>query len=701
MSEQQQAPSAHLEISQVSKVFDTQSGMFKALDNVHVKIAEGEFISLIGHSGCGKSTVLNIVAGLTDATEGGVILEGREVRGPGPERAVVFQNHALFPWLTVYENVAIAVKHVFRGRKTKAEMRDWILHNLELVHMGHAADKRPDEISGGMKQRVGIARALAMEPRVLLMDEPFGALDALTRAHLQDSLMEIHQRLNNTVIMITHDVDEAVLLSDRIVMMTNGPAATVGEILQVDLLRPRKRLELADDPHYNHLRAEVLHFLHERHAKPDVPASAPADSAEAPADPDTAAGTEQPAARSSSGSGRVPAGRPLEIGYIPLTDAAPLVVAHELGLFRQEGVDVSLVRETSWASIRDKVAIGMLDGAQMLAPMPLAASVGAGGPKQALTAPMTLSQGGNGLTVSRDLFRDMCDLDPDLSSDRRRAPAALRTVVEQRAARGRQRLTFGVVFPSSSHNYLLRHWLASGGIDPDRDVRLVVIPPPQMVTNLDVGNVAGFCVGEPWNTVAVERGIGVTLATSAELWPDHVEKVFGVGETLSRRRPEALAGLLRALNTAGRWLEDRTHIQDIARLLASPHYLNQSVDDLLPTLSGQFRFARELDPEPVRIQRFTHDASARPDAASALWWLTQMYRWGQLERPVAMTNATAAVYGAEVFDQVLGAPAQASAPNTRILGPEFDPARPLDYLNQLPIDAKPAWLAAALGREAA
>lgn len=697
MSEQQQAPSAHLEISQVSKVFDTQSGTFKALDNVHVKIAEGEFISLIGHSGCGKSTVLNIVAGLTDATEGGVILEGREVRGPGPERAVVFQNHALFPWLTVFENVAIAVKHVFRGRKTKAEMRDWILHNLELVHMGHAADKRPDEISGGMKQRVGIARALAMEPRVLLMDEPFGALDALTRAHLQDSLMEIHQRLNNTVIMITHDVDEAVLLSDRIVMMTNGPAATVGEILQVDLLRPRKRLDLADDPHYNHLRAEVLHFLHERHAKPDVPTSSPAPAAEV-ADEQL---PTQPTGVAAAGEGRAPAGRPLEIGYIPLTDAAPLIVAHELGLFRQEGLDVTLVRETSWASIRDKVAIGMLDGAQMLAPMPLAASVGAGGPKQMLTAPMTLSQGGNGITVSRDLFRDMCDVDPELSGDRRRAPAALRQVVEQRAARGRQRLTFGVVFPSSSHNYLLRHWLASGGIDPDRDVRLVVIPPPQMVTNLDVGNVAGFCVGEPWNTVAVERGMGVTLSTSAELWPDHVEKVFGVGEALSRRRPDALAGVLRALNTAGRWLEDDAHTQEIASLLASQHYLNQSVDDLLPTLSGQFRFAQELDPEPVRIQRFTHDASARPDAASALWWLTQMYRWGQLERPVAMTNATAAVYGAECFDQLLDGSAGTRAPNTQILGTTFDPARPLDYLNQLPIGAKPSWLAAALGREAA
>jgi nitrate/nitrite transport system ATP-binding protein len=258
---------SYLQLSEVSIDFPTPRGPFRALDKVSLDIAQGEFISLIGHSGCGKSTVLNIVAGLHQATEGGVLLEDKEVNAPGPERAVVFQNHSLLPWLTAYQNVELAVKRVFRGKKSKAEMRDWITHNLELVHMDHALDKRPDEISGGMKQRVGIARALAMEPKVLLLDEPFGALDALTRAHLQDSLMEIHADLGNTVIMITHDVDEAVLLSDRIVMMTNGPSATIGEILQIDLERPRKRVELSGDARYNHYRHEVLAFLYERQRK--------------------------------------------------------------------------------------------------------------------------------------------------------------------------------------------------------------------------------------------------------------------------------------------------------------------------------------------------------------------------------------------------------------------------------------------------
>lgn len=267
-----------LDISKIDMVFPTPKGDFTALKDVDLKIKKGEFISLIGHSGCGKSTVLNVVAGLYQATKGGVILNGREVSQPGPERAVVFQNHSLLPWLTCYQNVELAVDQVFAKTKTAAEKKDWIEHNLRLVHMEHAMHKRPDEISGGMKQRIGIARALSMQPEVLLMDEPFGALDALTRAHMQDSLMEIQDELNNTVIMITHDVDEAVLLSDRIVMMTNGPAATIGEVLDIDLERPRDRLALAKDPKYNAYRSEVLTFLYEKQRKVE-PISAKKDTA--------------------------------------------------------------------------------------------------------------------------------------------------------------------------------------------------------------------------------------------------------------------------------------------------------------------------------------------------------------------------------------------------------------------------------------
>ncbi|MBR0660786.1 ABC transporter ATP-binding protein [Neoroseomonas oryzicola] len=257
---------AFLEISRVVVRFNP--GAPPVLNGVDLKVKQGEYIAVIGHSGCGKSTLLNVVAGLLPATLGGVVLEGSEVTEPGPDRAVVFQNHSLLPWLTVYENVRLAVDRTVGRSMSRAERDAWTRENLALVRMADHAQKRPHEISGGMKQRVGIARALSMRPKVLLLDEPFGALDALTRAHLQDQVMDIHARLGTTVMMITHDVDEAVLLSDRIVMMTNGPAATIGEVLDVELPRPRDRLALASDPRFLAAREAVLRFLHERHALP-------------------------------------------------------------------------------------------------------------------------------------------------------------------------------------------------------------------------------------------------------------------------------------------------------------------------------------------------------------------------------------------------------------------------------------------------
>jgi nitrate/nitrite transport system ATP-binding protein len=257
-------PTRTLHIEDVGMSFATPRGPFVALRDINLDIARGEFVTLIGHSGCGKSTLLNLVAGLTKPSGGVMLLEERELRGPGPDRGVVFQNHSLLPWLSCYGNVHLAVERVFGASETKAQLRERCLAALELVGLTHSKDKKPGEISGGMKQRVGIARALAMQPKMLLMDEPFGALDALTRAKLQDELTAIVARTGATVLMVTHDVDEAVLLSDRIVMLTNGPAATIGEILRVDLPRPRLRLALAEDPHYVQCRKEVLDFLYTR-----------------------------------------------------------------------------------------------------------------------------------------------------------------------------------------------------------------------------------------------------------------------------------------------------------------------------------------------------------------------------------------------------------------------------------------------------
>ncbi|MDR6768453.1 nitrate/nitrite transport system ATP-binding protein [Acidovorax delafieldii] len=253
-----------IEIHGVEQTFKTAKGLFPALRDIHLTIAKGEFVALIGHSGCGKSTLLNLIAGLTTPTNGALLCANKEIKGPGPERAVVFQNHSLLPWLTCFDNIYLAVERVFGAKESKAQLKARTDAALALVGLTHAGQKRPGEISGGMKQRVGIARALSMEPQVLLMDEPFGALDALTRAKLQDELLEIVARTQSTVVMVTHDVDEAVLLSDKIVMMTNGPAATIGEVLTVDLPRPRKRVELAEDPQYVHYRKAVIDFLYTR-----------------------------------------------------------------------------------------------------------------------------------------------------------------------------------------------------------------------------------------------------------------------------------------------------------------------------------------------------------------------------------------------------------------------------------------------------
>jgi nitrate/nitrite transport system ATP-binding protein len=251
----------YLEISRVGKTFEGANGSYRALHGIDLKIHKGEFVTLIGHSGCGKSTLLSIVAGLTEPSEGAIILEGKEIDGPGPDRGVVFQNHALLPWLTCAENIALAVEAVFHDM-SRAEQKERVAHFLEMVGLTGAAKKRPAELSGGMRQRVGIARALAIRPKVLLLDEPFGALDALTRGHLQDELLRLWEKFGTTVLMVTHDVEEALLLSDRVVMMTQGPAAAIGRIVSIPFRRPRSRMELVRQPGYQHWKSEILEFLY-------------------------------------------------------------------------------------------------------------------------------------------------------------------------------------------------------------------------------------------------------------------------------------------------------------------------------------------------------------------------------------------------------------------------------------------------------
>jgi nitrate ABC transporter ATP-binding subunit len=255
-------PPAYLRLASVSKVFYGGSGRadYEALRDVSLAIASGEFISIIGHSGCGKSTLLNIVAGLDQATSGAVTIEGEIVKEPGPDRGIVFQNHSLLPWLTVEQNVEMAIANVF-PQMPKADVKASARKHLQKVGLSAHLQKKPSEISGGMKQRVGIARAFAIQPKVLLLDEPFGALDALTRGRMQDDLLAIWESERKTVLMITHDVDEAIYLSDRIILMSNGPAAHIGEVVDVTLPRPRSREKMLDEPEYDRIRKHLLHYL--------------------------------------------------------------------------------------------------------------------------------------------------------------------------------------------------------------------------------------------------------------------------------------------------------------------------------------------------------------------------------------------------------------------------------------------------------
>ncbi len=254
-----------LSLQNVGKTYPTPTGPFVALENVHLDVGSGEFVCLIGHSGCGKSTLMNMVAGFSSPTSGSITLKGQPVGSPGPDRMMVFQNYALLPWLTAFENVYLVVDQVY-PQKSALEKKQIVYEHLELVGLTEAAQKRPKQLSGGMKQRVSIARALSIRPEVLLLDEPFGALDAITKEELQDELLTIWRDHRCTVLMITHDIDEALYLADRVVMMTNGPAAHIGEILTIPFDRPRIRSRMMEMPEYYELRNDALDFLYRRFA---------------------------------------------------------------------------------------------------------------------------------------------------------------------------------------------------------------------------------------------------------------------------------------------------------------------------------------------------------------------------------------------------------------------------------------------------
>ncbi|GAB4153547.1 MAG: nitrate ABC transporter ATP-binding protein [Cyanobacteria bacterium J069] len=617
-------------------------------------IKKGEFVSLIGHSGCGKSTLLNMIAGLDLPTDGVVTLEGQKVSRPGSDRMVVFQNYSLLPWLTVRENIALAVDEVLTDLP-KAERREIVEQHIHLVGLQHAADKPPAQLSGGMKQRVAIARALAIRPKLLLLDEPFGALDALTRGNLQEQLMKICEENQVTAVMVTHDVDEAVLLSDRIVMLTNGPASKIGGILEVDIPRPRRRMEVVNHPSYYSLRSEIIYFLNQQKRIKKLRA-------------------KKTTAIARHGLEKVN----LEVGFVPLTACAPLVVAKEKGFFAKHGLDeVSLVRESSWRGIVDGIAGGYLDAAQMPAGMPVWLTVGGHQDTPLpIVSSLTMTRNGNAVTLAKKLYEQGVYTAADFK----------RMLLESTE----QQHTLGMVHPSSMHNLLLRYWLASGGIDPDRDVSLKTIPPAQMIADLKAGTIDGYCVGEPWNLRAAIEDAGFTVATDLEIWQGHPGKALGVREDWANTHPNTHIALAKALLEACRYCADPNHEPEVRSLLSRREYINTNIEYI--HLGDPNTFVCNLD-RPMREYAhhlFFGDGVNRPSRTEHLWMMTQMARWGEIPFPRNWMEILERVCRVSVFSTAareLGILdiKYHRGPITLFDGMTFDAEDPIAYLNSLDI----------------
>ncbi|MGB3653913.1 MAG: nitrate ABC transporter ATP-binding protein [Rivularia sp. (in: cyanobacteria)] len=646
--------SVFVAVDQVEKVFNlTGGGQYIALKGIDLEIKKGEFVSLIGHSGCGKSTLLNMIAGLDLPTQGVVTLEGKRITQPGPDRMVVFQNYSLLPWRTVRENIALAVNSVM-GDLPQPERRKIVDRHIDMVGLRPHADKQPGMLSGGQKQRVAIARALAIRPKLLLLDEPFGALDALTRGNLQEQLMKICEENQVTAVMVTHDVDEAVLLSDRIVMLTNGPESKIGSILEVDIPRPRKRMEVVEHPSYYSLRSEMIYFLNQQKRIKKIRA-------------------RKNTVVSNHGLEKVN----LEIGFVPLTACAPLVIAKEKGFFAKHGLDeVNLVRETSWRGIVDGIGGGYLDAAQMPSGMPMWLTLGGNENKPLpVVTSLTMTRNGNAITLSRDFYEHGIQ---DLSDFRN---YLLKT-------RDRQHI-MGVVHPSSMHNLLLRYWLAAGGINPDLDVHIQTLPPAQMVADLQNGSIDGFCVGEPWNIRAAYEGVGITAASDLDVWLGHPGKVLGVREDWAAAYPNSFIALTKALLEACYYCSLPENTEEIRQILASKDYVSVPVEYIQIEPNHTNCDLENPVGDYAHHQFYADSAINRPSRTEQIWIVTQLARWGHTPFPRNWVEIVERVCRVGTFSTAareLGMDiSYVRKPIQFFDGTPFNADDPISYLNSLQI----------------
>ncbi|MEY4359614.1 MAG: hypothetical protein RLZZ631_1100 [Cyanobacteriota bacterium] len=669
---------AFLTVDDVTQIFPLSGGgRYVALKDIDLDIAEGEFISLIGHSGCGKSTLLNLMAGLTQASSGGILMNGRQVSDPGPDRMVVFQNYSLLPWQTVRQNIALAVDNVMRGASA-AERRERVERNIARVGLAHAADKLPAELSGGMKQRVAIGRALAIEPKLLLLDEPFGALDALTRGNLQQQLMQICQEAGVTTVMVTHDVDEALLLSDRVVCMTNGPEAGIGQILKVSLPRPRQRLEVMEHPDYYHLRSELIGFLQQQRRLKKRQSELNAQAAVV-ASPPAAASTPAAAATSNGMAAASSAPKKIRIGYLPGLDIAPLAVAMDRGFFAERNLTVLPVSFNRWQQMQEQLRAGDLDVAITSATTPLALALGLDGqPSWPAITPMTVTRNGNALCLARRF------LDLGVNS--------LSTLAER--LHGREwPLRLAIAQKGNMQELLLRHWLASGGINPDREVEFSTLSPMAMQAALLAGEIDGFIAGRYRVAKAVEAGLAYVLATDLDIWSGHPEKVLTCHEGWAANHDDALMALCSGLMRGAQICEDGGQHDALVGLLSRPQWLGAGA---VLALERQFNLGTgEPNSDRLPLNRYHSDRAHVANTAEGAWILTQFSRWGWSFFPSNRVELLSQVYRNDLCSRALELAGFAALrperqPFSLSDGRSFDQDDPLSYLRELPFSTPAA-----------
>ena len=583
-----------VQIQNVAKTFKTNKGDYTAVQNINLDVAQGEFVAFIGHSGCGKSTLLNMIAGLYTPTKGSVKVDGREIKAPGSDRAMVFQNYSLLPWMSVSENVFQAVDSVYEKNITGPEKRALSDKFIEMVGLGKHKNKLPGQLSGGMKQRAAIARAFATKPEVLLLDEPFGALDALTKGALHDELIDIWNESaatgnKQTIFMVTHDIDEAIYLCDRIVVFTNGPAATIGEVIEVPIPRPRDKRSMSQLSIYGEIKARLIELLTVG-----------------------SLGSHKKARESGS--------KTVRVGFIPLTDCAPVVMARELELDFKYGFKLEPVKSSSWAAIRDDLITGDIDAAHCLWSLPLSVASGVTQPAgMQLPIAMTMACNGQAITLSNENF-------PIRFGDL----AGLKNAIGLLRERKGEPLTFGATYLGGTHGIWLRTLLDKAGVSPD-DYRVITIPPPQMVLNLQSGNLDGFSVGEPWNGLAAQRGAGWTFTTSQDIWPDHPEKALVTSLDFAGGSRETLKALMKAILEACLWLDDPKNLDRAAQKLARPEYVGAAYDVIKGRMTGEYDLGGDAGTRTYAEHKLAFSRGGvlnAPKISYARWFFEQYAHFG-------------------------------------------------------------------------